>query len=78
MVVLRPRLTYARNPSQPKAYMTTFQELGLSEPTLAALAAKGFESPTPIQERTIPLLLAGNIDIVGQARTGTGKSYNFV
>ena len=57
--------------------MTTFQELGLSGPTLAALAAKGFENPTPIQERTIPPLLAGNIDIVGQAQTGTGKTAAF-
>ncbi|MEF2229858.1 MAG: DEAD/DEAH box helicase [Pseudodesulfovibrio sp.] len=57
--------------------MKTFQELGLSEPTLAALASKGFENPTPIQERTIPLLLAGNIDIVGQAQTGTGKTAAF-
>ncbi len=57
--------------------MTTFQELGLSGPTLAALEFKGFASPTPIQARTIPLLLAGNIDIVGQAQTGTGKTAAF-
>eukprot|EP00828_Plagiopyla_frontata_P043340 TRINITY_DN6728_c0_g1_i1.p1 TRINITY_DN6728_c0_g1~~TRINITY_DN6728_c0_g1_i1.p1 ORF type:complete len:471 (+),score=183.06 TRINITY_DN6728_c0_g1_i1:427-1839(+) len=61
----------------PKAIMTTFQELGLSGPTLAALESKGFANPTPIQERTIPLLLAGNIDIVGQAQTGTGKTAAF-
>ncbi|MDC0335660.1 DEAD/DEAH box helicase [Pseudodesulfovibrio sp.] len=57
--------------------MTTFQELGLSEQTLAALESKGFTSPTPIQERTIPMLLAGEIDIVGQAQTGTGKTAAF-
>ncbi|WP_041720675.1 DEAD/DEAH box helicase [Pseudodesulfovibrio piezophilus] len=57
--------------------MTTFQELGLSAGTLEALESKGFESPTPIQERTIPLLLQGNIDIVGQAQTGTGKTAAF-
>ncbi|WP_419785051.1 DEAD/DEAH box helicase [Pseudodesulfovibrio sp.] len=57
--------------------MTTFQDLGLSAPTLAALESKGFASPTPIQERTIPLLLAGSIDILGQARTGTGKTAAF-
>jgi len=57
--------------------MTTFQELGLTEATLKALEAKGFTSPTPIQERTIPLLLQGNIDIVGQAQTGTGKTAAF-
>ncbi len=57
--------------------MTTFQELGLSEETLAALEDKGFKTPTPIQERTIPMLLGGNIDIVGQAQTGTGKTAAF-
>lgn len=57
--------------------MTTFQELGLSEQTLKALEDKGFTSPTPIQERTIPMLLAGDIDIVGQAQTGTGKTAAF-
>jgi len=57
--------------------MTTFQDLGLSAPTLAALDTKGFANPTPIQERTIPLLLSGAIDIVGQARTGTGKTAAF-
>ncbi len=53
--------------------MTTFKELGLSEETLAALESKGFTAPTPIQERTIPLLLTGETDVVGQAQTGTGK-----
>ena len=57
--------------------MTTFQELGLSGPTLAALESKGFANPTPIQARTIPLLLAGNVDVVGQAQTGTGKTAAF-
>lgn len=57
--------------------MTTFQELGLTEKTLQALEAKGFTHPTPIQERTIPMLLSGNIDIVGQAQTGTGKTAAF-
>ncbi|QJB56913.1 DEAD/DEAH box helicase [Pseudodesulfovibrio sp. zrk46] len=57
--------------------MTTFQELGLSEETLAALESKGFTAPTPIQELTIPKLMGGNIDIVGQAQTGTGKTAAF-
>lgn len=57
--------------------MTTFKDLGLSERTLVALEAKGFNAPTPIQERTIPLLIEGNIDIVGQAQTGTGKTAAF-
>lgn len=57
--------------------MTSFKELGLSDATLAALESKGFENPTPIQELTIPKLLAGNVDIVGQAQTGTGKTAAF-
>ncbi len=55
---------------------TTFRELGLSEPLLAALAAVGYETPTPIQAQTIPLLLSG-ADMLGQAQTGTGKTAAF-
>ncbi|MBN2482795.1 MAG: DEAD/DEAH box helicase [Candidatus Omnitrophica bacterium] len=54
-----------------------FKALGLSERTLKALKKKGFEEPTQIQEETIPLLLTGDIDIVGQAQTGTGKTAAF-
>lgn len=57
--------------------LTKFKELGLSENILKALKKKGFEEPTPIQEQTIPLLLKGEIDIVGQAQTGTGKTAAF-
>ncbi len=57
--------------------MRTFEELGLSEETLKVLRHKGFEVPTPIQEKTIPCVLAGNKDIVGQAQTGTGKTAAF-
>ena len=53
-----------------------FRELGLSEPVLEALAAVGYESPSPIQAQTIPLLLAGS-DVLGQAQTGTGKTAAF-
>ncbi len=56
--------------------MKTFRELGLSEPVLAALADVGYESPSPIQAETIPVLLAGS-DMVGQAQTGTGKTAAF-
>lgn len=55
----------------------TFDQLGLSESTLAALKKKGFEHPTPIQALTIPVLLAGKKDIIGQAQTGTGKTAAF-
>lgn len=54
-----------------------FRALGLSENTLAALRDKGFEEPTKIQEEIIPLLLQENMDIVGQAQTGTGKTAAF-
>ncbi len=57
--------------------MEKFRELGLSEATIEALAKKGFEEPTPIQAKTIPLLLKGERDIVGQAQTGTGKTAAF-
>lgn len=57
--------------------MTLFKDLGLSESTLKALEVKGFISPTPIQEQSIPLLLQNDADIVGQAQTGTGKTAAF-
>ncbi|SKA77839.1 ATP-dependent RNA helicase DeaD [Paucidesulfovibrio gracilis DSM 16080] len=57
--------------------MNDFQSLGLSETTIQALEAKGFQAPTPIQAQTIPLLLSGKTDIVGQAMTGTGKTAAF-
>ncbi len=55
----------------------TFEDLGLSPSTLAALKAKGFEKPTPIQAETIPELLAGHTDLIAQAQTGTGKTAAF-
>lgn len=54
-----------------------FAELGLSEETLLALQAKGFETPSPIQRLTIPILLGNKNDIIGQAQTGTGKTAAF-
>lgn len=54
-----------------------FRALGLSEETLAELHKKGFEEPTEIQEKVIPILLGEKNDIVGQAQTGTGKTAAF-
>lgn len=54
-----------------------FEALGLSDETMRALDQKGFENPTPIQELTIPLLLHGEKDVVGQAQTGSGKTAAF-
>jgi len=56
--------------------MTTFAELGLSEPILQALQDVGYENPSPIQEQAIPPLLEGR-DVIGQAQTGTGKTAAF-
>ena len=57
--------------------MIKFRELGLSDNIIKALEKKGFEEPTPIQAQTIPLLLSGSKDIIGQAQTGTGKTAAF-
>ena len=57
--------------------MKHFSDLGLSDRTLKAIVAKGFEEPTQIQELTIPAMLSGNDDIVAQAQTGTGKTAAF-
>lgn len=57
--------------------MNSFEKLGLSEETLKVLKRKGFEEPTAIQIKTIPAILAGKKDIVGQAQTGTGKTAAF-
>ncbi len=56
--------------------MTTFAELGLSEPLMQALNDVGYQSPSPIQEQAIPPLLEGR-DVIGQAQTGTGKTAAF-
>lgn len=57
--------------------LSKFAALGLSESTMNALKNKGFEEPTPIQEKIIPLFMGGDLDIVGQAQTGTGKTAAF-
>ncbi len=53
-----------------------FSELGLTDSILEALSAVGYETPSPIQARTIPVLMSG-ADMVGQAQTGTGKTAAF-
>ena len=56
--------------------MTKFTDLGLAEPLLKALAAEGYETPTPIQAQAIPHILQGR-DLLGAAQTGTGKTAAF-
>ncbi len=60
----------------PKPAEFSFRDLPIAEPLLAALDAEGYTVPTPIQARTIPLLLEGR-DVLGQAQTGTGKTAAF-
>jgi len=56
--------------------ITDFASLGLPGPLMAAVAEVGYEEPSPIQAKAIPLLLAGS-DLLGQAQTGTGKTAAF-
>ena len=62
--------------SAPIVEPKTFAELGVHPATVAALAADGIITAFPIQELTLPLALAGN-DLIGQAKTGTGKTLGF-
>lgn len=56
--------------------VTTFAELGIDQDIVDSLAARGIVDAFPIQEQTIPLGLPGQ-DIIGQAKTGTGKTFGF-
>ncbi len=58
------------------APVTAFRDMSLGEPLLKALDDVGYETPSPIQAQTIPVLLTGR-DMVGQAQTGTGKTAAF-
>jgi ATP-dependent RNA helicase RhlE len=62
--------------SSDAASMVSFSSLGLAEPLLRALSAHGYQNPTPIQAQAIPPLLGGR-DLLGCARTGTGKTAAF-
>jgi ATP-dependent RNA helicase DeaD len=57
--------------------MNAFEGLGLNENLVKAVSDLGFESPTPIQQQAIPILLSGTTDFVGLAQTGTGKTAAF-
>lgn len=70
-------LEYFAAPKVKKAAYGTFPGLGLSKGLLVNISRKGFKTPTPIQRKTIPLVLEGR-DVVGMARTGSGKTAAFV
>jgi ATP-dependent RNA helicase DeaD len=57
--------------------MKSFESLGLSRGLVESVQQLGFETPTPIQEKAIPVLLKGSQDFVGLAQTGTGKTAAF-
>jgi ATP-dependent RNA helicase DeaD len=57
--------------------MTKFEALGLEKSLLDAIADLGFETPSEVQLKTIPILLEGETDLVALAQTGTGKTAAF-
>jgi len=63
-------------PLEEVSNLPVFADLGLIEPLARAIAEMGFETPTPIQARAVPLMLAGH-DLIGLAQTGTGKTAAF-
>jgi ATP-dependent RNA helicase DeaD len=60
-----------------KIHMNKFEQLGLSESLLKAILDLGFENPTEVQEKAIPLL-EKDTDMVALAQTGTGKRQHLV
>jgi ATP-dependent RNA helicase DeaD len=71
------RLSPPPPPVTPVGDGNGFNDLGLSETTLAAVRQAGYSQPTPVQAGLIPRAIAG-VDVLGQARTGTGKTASFV
>ena len=61
---------------QKQRNMKQFNELGLSPEVLDAVTRLGYETPTPVQEQAIPLVLEGR-DLIAAAKTGTGKTAAF-
>jgi ATP-dependent RNA helicase DeaD len=57
--------------------MENFKDSGLGEDVLRAIADLGFETPTPVQAETLPLILGSDRDLIALARTGTGKTGGF-
>ncbi|KAI8463120.1 MAG: DEAD-domain-containing protein [Monoraphidium minutum] len=74
---LSGRRLKAKKEAQKKKKPGTFESMGLSPWLLKAIKRKGFRLPTPIQRRTLPLILQG-LDVIAMARTGSGKTAAFV
>jgi ATP-dependent RNA helicase RhlE len=80
-VLARPWLLYRAlrwrpQPEERNRILHPFASLGLAEPLVRAVTARGYTTPTPIQAQAIPPLLAGR-DVLGAAQTGTGKTAAF-
>ena len=73
-----PSVTGRKRMKERNYYMETmkFEELGIDERILRAVTEMGFEEASPIQTKSIPVLLEGK-DVIGQAQTGTGKTAAF-
>jgi ATP-dependent RNA helicase RhlE len=70
------RATDACATTRKTKHLTKFSDLGLAAPLLRALEGEGYDTPTAIQARAIPMVLAGR-DVLGIAQTGTGKTAAF-
>ncbi len=57
--------------------LSEFKKLGLDDNIILAIKKKGFKNPTEIQQRVIPVFLNKDVDIIGKAQTGTGKTAAF-
>ena len=57
--------------------MNTFADIGIDNDVLKGLSSLGFQEPTPVQAQVIPLMLERQVDLVGLAQTGTGKTAAF-
>ncbi len=68
--------TSTTEPTSQPTPQPTFADLGVRDEIVRALAEKGIEHPFAIQELTLPMALAGD-DVIGQARTGMGKTFAF-
>ena len=62
---------------QPQQEVAGFEQFKLNKQLLSAIAEAGYLTPTPIQEKAIPMILDGH-DVLGIAQTGTGKTAAFV